>query len=266
MAIFKYGTQEAMPEGYTRIRDILGGMGYGTDKVGYNPQTKNPILMGNELDASKFILGSDQSYYATPDIVNPMLSGMGLMTSSSQGAQPYASPYDKQIEDIVTKILNRPSFQFNENDAGYQQATKDIQNKVMLDFAKRNMLYSPATGEAVSEGIANARPAYEQAQYAMYQDEGTNLNNMLNVLLNLDQRSYGMYKDAVDNSYKEWEKNRTVRLDQLDAQYKQMDYAYKKLDEMGKATAAAWDGAKNGFADAYKDLHDAFAKAKAKLM
>jgi hypothetical protein len=102
----------------------------------------------------------------------------------------------------------------------------------MLDFAKRNMLYSPATGEAVSEGIANARPAYEQAQYAMYQDEGTNLNNMLNVLLNLDQRSYGMYKDAVDNSYKEWEKNRTVRLDQLDAQYKQMDYAYKKLDEM----------------------------------
>src|SRR5947207_2409214 len=30
--------------------------------------------------------------------------------------------------------------------------------------------------------------------------------------------------------------------------------ASKKLDEMGDASAAAWDEAKNGFADAYKDL------------
>ena len=41
--------------------------------------------------------------------------------------------------------------------------------------------------------------------------------------------------------------------------------ASKKLDEMGKATAGAWDSAKDGFADAYKDLHEAFAKAAAKL-
>ena len=41
--------------------------------------------------------------------------------------------------------------------------------------------------------------------------------------------------------------------------------AKKKLDEMGKATGSAWDSAKNGFADAYKDLHDSFDKAKAKL-
>src|SRR5262245_6779069 len=30
----------------------------------------------------------------------------------------------------------------------------------------------------------------------------------------------------------------------------------KKIDEMGKASASAWDTAKNGFADAYKDLRD----------
>ena len=39
--------------------------------------------------------------------------------------------------------------------------------------------------------------------------------------------------------------------------------ASKKLDEMGKATGAAWDSAKNGFADAYKDLHQAYEKAVA---
>jgi hypothetical protein len=36
--------------------------------------------------------------------------------------------------------------------------------------------------------------------------------------------------------------------------------ASKKLDEMGKASAEAWDEAKNGFADAYKDLHDTYRK------
>ena len=41
--------------------------------------------------------------------------------------------------------------------------------------------------------------------------------------------------------------------------------AGKKLDEMGKASGAAWDGAKNAFADAYKDLHDAYEKAAAQF-
>ncbi len=41
--------------------------------------------------------------------------------------------------------------------------------------------------------------------------------------------------------------------------------ASKKLDEMGKASAAAWEDAKNGFADAYKDLHDSYDKAVKKL-
>src|SRR5262245_56347560 len=41
--------------------------------------------------------------------------------------------------------------------------------------------------------------------------------------------------------------------------------ASQKLDEMGKASGAAWDIAKNGFADAYKDLHQAFERAAAQF-
>ena len=41
--------------------------------------------------------------------------------------------------------------------------------------------------------------------------------------------------------------------------------ASKKLDEMGKASSGAWDEAKNGFADAYKDLQDSYHKAVKKL-
>ena len=39
----------------------------------------------------------------------------------------------------------------------------------------------------------------------------------------------------------------------------------RKLDEMSKASGSAWDSAKNGFADAYKDLHESFEKAAAKF-
>jgi len=37
--------------------------------------------------------------------------------------------------------------------------------------------------------------------------------------------------------------------------------AAAKLDEMGKASANAWDATKQGFADAYKDLHQSYNKA-----
>ena len=39
--------------------------------------------------------------------------------------------------------------------------------------------------------------------------------------------------------------------------------AGKKLSAMGKATAASWDTAKQGFADAYKDLQSAYERAAA---
>jgi len=41
--------------------------------------------------------------------------------------------------------------------------------------------------------------------------------------------------------------------------------AAKKLDEMGKAGGAAWDEAKNGFADAYRDLERSTERAAKKL-
>jgi hypothetical protein len=41
--------------------------------------------------------------------------------------------------------------------------------------------------------------------------------------------------------------------------------AGKKLDEMGKASAASWDAVKQGFAAAYKDLYHSYEKAVATL-
>ena len=41
--------------------------------------------------------------------------------------------------------------------------------------------------------------------------------------------------------------------------------AAAKLGEMEKASGGAWDATKDGFADAYKDLHNAYNKAVAKF-
>jgi hypothetical protein len=41
--------------------------------------------------------------------------------------------------------------------------------------------------------------------------------------------------------------------------------AAARLDEMGQATGAAWDATKQGFADAYKDLRQAYDKAAEKV-
>jgi len=41
--------------------------------------------------------------------------------------------------------------------------------------------------------------------------------------------------------------------------------ASKKLDELGKSSASSWDTAKDGFAEAYKDLHDAYKEANKKF-
>ena len=43
------------------------------------------------------------------------------------------------------------------------------------------------------------------------------------------------------------------------------DQASAKLAEMEKSSASAWDATKKGFADAYKDLHQAYGKAVAQF-
>ena len=39
------------------------------------------------------------------------------------------------------------------------------------------------------------------------------------------------------------------------------EQASTKLDDMGKATGSAWNATKDGFADAYKELHESVDKA-----
>jgi len=48
---------------------------------------------------------------------------------------------------------------------------------------------------------------------------------------------------------------------QIDELKQKRDQAQKKLAELKEASAASWDAAKTGFADAYRDLRQAYDKA-----
>jgi peptidoglycan hydrolase-like protein with peptidoglycan-binding domain len=227
------------------VRAFQQAAGITVDGI-FGPQTAG-ALAGWKLPATATDAGAGTAAAAAAGTGAGAGAGVAFGGSGGAGAgagaggaqpyiSPYQSPYDQQIAGLLAQIQYRQPFSYNgDTDLGFQQASKQIQNKLMLDFARRNMLYSPATGQAISEGIAEARPQFEQAAFSRYQAEGDALNNKLNVLLSLDTRSYNMYKDAIENDYREWEKTRLEKLDKLDEQYKRIDYAYKKLDELESA-------------------------------
>src|SRR5262245_8121940 len=70
---------------------------------------------------------------------------------------------------------------------------------------------------------------------------------------------------AADRDIRELERASAKASDQAKAEYAKEIESLKagcrevnrKLNAMGKATGTAWDGAKAGFADAWRDLHDA---------
>ena len=77
-----------------------------------------------------------------------------------------------------------------------------------------------------------------------------------------------LLRDA-DGKLKEFERDRRVHrrgqdgrpaADRMKAQPAE---ASRRLDEMGKASAASWDKAKQGFTDGFKDLQQGFEKAVA---
>ena len=76
-----------------------------------------------------------------------------------------------------------------------------------------------------------------------------------------------------DREIKALEQEAAKASGELKAEYQQQVRAVKaksakavrQLDALGRATGEAWDGAKEGFAEAYQDLRDTFSKAAAKV-
>jgi hypothetical protein len=89
-----------------------------------------------------------------------------------------------------------------------------------------------------------------------------------------DAVAYGKkLMSAADRDIKKLERSAGKASDEAKAQARQevkdlkaaRAAAGEKLDQMGKASGEAWDGTKNAFADAYKDLKEGVEKTAKKL-
>lgn len=130
-----------------------------------------------------------------------------------------------------------------------------MMRQTCLAMAAAILVHAPAMAETTAKDVSDTVQAYtvEKKDQALAYGK--------KVVREADRKIGELEKDAAKAKGEikaEYQKD----IKELRAKRAQ---AARKLDEMGKASAAAWDDAKTGFADAYKDLHQAYNRAVAKL-
>ena len=127
------------------------------------------------------------------------------------GQGSYVSPYDGYIQEAVSKILNRDPFSYDyASDPAYQAYKKEYvregqraQEDAMGQYAAMTGgVPSTAAMTAASQArdyynakLADKIPELYAAAYQMYQNEGSNLLQQLNMLRGLDSDAYGRWGD-----------------------------------------------------------------------
>lgn len=141
---------------------------------------------------------------------------------SFSGTRPsYNSPYQDQIDALLSQIQNWPDFSYNYiEDPTYEiyrdQYTREgnlamrdaIGNSAALSGGYGNSYGTTAGSQAYQAylGQLNAIvPELEQLAYQRYQDEGTDLYNQLSALSALENAAYGQYRDQVGDYYNDYQ-------------------------------------------------------------
>lgn len=174
--------------------------------------------------------------YATDDIqhtanLNPYRErgGLGVVTPTIGGNQSnkqtgggfsyrsapsYVNKYTKDISNLAAQILNRDAFSYNpETDETYQQykdsytrsgqrAMQDTLGQVSSRTGGYASSYATAAGQQAYDNymaaLSDKIPELKQLAYSMYQDEGNNQRNNINMLLSLDQNDYAKYQNTLN--------------------------------------------------------------------
>lgn len=127
----------------------------------------------------------------------------------------YSSKYDQMIQDAYNKIMNRQKFSYDINgDALYQQYKNSYVTQgqqAMADTVGQaagltggyGNSYGQTAGQQAYQGylqnLNDKIPALYQAAYDRYQDEGTNMQNNLSLLRDMDSTDYNRYRDKVSD-------------------------------------------------------------------
>jgi hypothetical protein len=232
MAITQYGSDTLIPDTYKPFRGIATDAGFYNDDIGYDAETKSPTLMGTKFDPSQYMLGSDQRYYADPNVVNSQIYAAGLKPTAPQS---YVSPYQTQIQgsiDKMTNYMNTP-FQYNPaTDTALQQAQKQAQESTMAQTNARGLLNSTITTDRMAQNTAMLIPQYEQIAYGRWQDEGSRLMQFANFFQGLDDSNYQRFTNQWEMETKARNDAYQRKQDEIANTQRALENAYSKLEAL----------------------------------
>ncbi|MBR3017090.1 MAG: hypothetical protein IKH57_08440 [Clostridia bacterium] len=149
-----------------------------------------------------------------------------LYSTMKWSPQPYQSRYSEQISSLYDQIMRRPGFSYNAGRDPLFQQYRDqyIRNGLhaMQDSAGisaaltggyGNSWASTAGYQAYAEylnALNDKLPELEKRAQERYSMEEQSLNDRMNLLMNLDDREYGWYRDSMSD----WQYNAKQALEQ----------------------------------------------------
>ena len=160
--------------------------------------------------------------------ISPMINMARNYLRSTIGGrpQPYQSRYSEQISSLYEQIMNRPVFSYNVNrDPLFQQYRNQYLREGLRAMQDSTGISAALTGgygnswagtagyQAYAEylkALNDKLPELEQRAQERYRTEGETLNGKMNLLMNLDNREYGWYRDAMND----WQFDAKLALEQ----------------------------------------------------
>ena len=174
-------------------------------------QSQSPTVVQNTTQAK-------QMQYAFPQVSIPNEDITGLDT--------YKSQYSDAINQIANSILNM-RFSYNpEEDDLLQQATKYVTQNTYESMNSKGILNSSMTAERVAKIVGDLIPQYEKMAREEFEASFSRMINMANLIMNMDDRSFGIWKDARDQRWKEQEA-------EYEKKQKEIQNAWNRVDQLG---------------------------------
>lgn len=179
-------------------------------------------------------------------ILSPVVQSAHRYLQSAMGKTPsaYQSRYETQIASLYNQIMNRPAFSY---DASRDPLFQQYRNQYIRE-GQRAMQDSIGASAALTGGYGNSwaatagyqaygeylkalndkLPELQKQAREEYDAEGKALMDKQNLTLNLDNREYGWYRDAMND----WQFDAKLALEQ-----RKFDFQVQKYQDALLASA-----------------------------
>lgn len=228
--------------------------------MSYN-STQDPTLRNSYHNAAEqirakygFSGGSDGSQMISLSTGQPMNQPVnygipGSPQIPTANPQNYQSQYQDMINQSLSAIRNMPQFSYNPaNDPSYQAYVQQQQALGQTAFNNQMGTLSTMTGgrpnswgqsvasqaqNTYNQQAASAMPQFESLAYDRYKGDYNMKMDQLNMILNLDDREYGRYKDQTQYEWDTYNAQYNQFKDSLEEKRKQMNDAYTRTQMTG---------------------------------